>query len=218
MLSGRDTISGCGPKGTFTDEEFKSFRDAILSYLSLCQANLEAEKNPDDLIAVIKAITEKNSHVKKLKDARAFWRRLQIHLAPFIDLDKEALVEMRRQFWTTISNLSQWYDGWENFLVYKDFATKEADGSLVFTEKQKQHIINIDETKLSDDGSDGGVGGRPPSTIHVKGQFRTGTATNKSSVSSTLICGSNAAGEAIPVVVVFPSERENEENYKIRAG
>jgi len=65
MLSGRDTISGCGPKGTFTDEEFKSFRDAILSYLSLCQANLEAEKNPDDLIAVIKAITEKNSHVKK---------------------------------------------------------------------------------------------------------------------------------------------------------
>jgi len=141
----------------FTDEEFKSFRDAILSYLSLCQANLEAEKNLDDLIAVIKAITEKNSDVKKLQDARAFWRRLQIHLAPFIDLDKEALVEMRRQFWTTFSNLSQWYDGWENFLVSKDFATKEADGSVVFTEKQKQHIINIDETKLSEDGSDGGL-------------------------------------------------------------
>jgi hypothetical protein len=32
-----------------------------------------------------------------------------------------------------------------------------------------------------------------------------------------LICGSNAAGEAMPVFVVFPSDAENEENFRIHA-
>lgn len=78
-------------------------------------------------------------------------------------------------------------------------------------------ICNIDETKLSLDGSDGGIGGRPCCTIHVKMKCRMGTASNKSGCSSTLICGSNAAGEPMPMFIAFASEAENDENYKVRA-
>ena len=67
----------------------------------------------------------------------------------------------------------------------------------MFPEAQKRRIINLDETKLSLDGSDGGIGGRPANVIVIKNLFRSGTATNKTNVSSTLMCGSNAAGKLI---------------------
>jgi hypothetical protein len=78
-------------------------------------------------------------------------------------------------------------------------------------------ICNLDETKLSLDGSDGGIGGRPCCTICVRMKVRMGTASNKSGCSSTLICGSNAAGEPMPMFIAFASEAENDENYIVRA-
>ncbi len=47
--------------------------------------------------------------------------------------------------------------------------------------------------------------------------FWSGTAANKASASSTLICGSNAAGEPMPIFVVFSSDAENEANFRVRA-
>jgi hypothetical protein len=78
-------------------------------------------------------------------------------------------------------------------------------------------IRNLDETKLSLDGSDGCIGGHPCCTIHVKMKFRMGTASNKSGCSSTLICGSNAAGKSMPMFITFVSEAENDENFNVRA-
>jgi hypothetical protein len=75
------------------------------------------------------------------------------------------------------------------------FASRSEDGPDHFSEVQKRRIINLDETKLSLDGSDGGIGGRPANVIVIKNLFRSGTATNKTNVSSTLMCGSNAAGK-----------------------
>lgn len=78
-------------------------------------------------------------------------------------------------------------------------------------------ICNLDETKLSLDGSDGGVRGRPCCTIHVKMKFRTGTAANQSGCSSTLICGYNSAGKAMSMFIAFASEAEYDENFRVRA-
>ena len=69
----------------------------------------------------------------------------------------------------------------------------------------------MDETKLSLDGSDGTFGGRPSLTVSVRGINRPGTAQNKSSFSSTLMCGSNAAGEPLPLHRMFSSKAENQE-------
>jgi len=81
--------------------------------------------------------------------------------------------------WTTYANLNEWFDAWELFLVSHGFADKNADGEVTFTEKQKRHTINVDETNFSLDGSNGGRGGRPANTITIKtpqGQARVKTS------------------------------------------
>ena len=70
---------------------------------------------------------------------------------------------------------------------------------------------------MSLDGSDGGVGGRLANSVTVRGVTRVGTATNKADKSSSLMCGSNATGEPLPIHVMFPSDATREENYGIRA-
>jgi hypothetical protein len=72
----------------------------------------------------------------------------------------------------------------------------------------------MDETKFSTDGSDGGIGGRPANSVTISDTTRAGTGTNKSSLISTLMCRSNAAGAPLPVHVMFSSDAQ-EENYSI---
>ncbi len=67
------------------------------------------------------------------------------------------------------------------------------------------------------DGSDGGRGGRPVASYIVSGARRPGTATNKASISSTLVCGSNAAGEPLPLHIMFSSSAQSEDYYSVSA-
>jgi hypothetical protein len=74
----------------------------------------------------------------------------------------------------------------------------------------------MDEMKFSMEGSDGGIGRHPANSMTLLGVSRAGTAMNKLSMSSTMMCGSNAAGEALPVHVMFSSDAQ-EENYQVDA-
>jgi hypothetical protein len=65
------------------------------------------------------------------------------------------------------------------------------------------------------DGSDEGCGGQPASSITISGAIHPGTSANKSNVASTLMCGSNAAGEALPLHIMFSSKAEDEKNYLV---
>jgi hypothetical protein len=56
------------------------------------------------------------------------------------------------------------------------------------------------------DGSDGGGGGRPSASYTVSGFHHPGTAANKRSIASTLMCGKNAAGEPLPWYTMFSSD------------
>ena len=122
---------------------------------------------------------------------------------------------MRRLLWTTPENLNNWFDEWGLFCVSNGFATRTDQGEVIFSETQKRRIINIDKTNLSLDGSDGGRGGRPACSITIKHCQRPGTAQNKAGLSSSLMCGSNAAGEAMPLHVMFSSKAE-EENMAVK--
>ncbi len=64
---------------------------------------------------------------------------------------------------------------------------------MEFSQRQKWRIFNINETNFSLDGSDGGRGGRLPASYIVSGAQFLGTATIKTSISSTLACGGNAS-------------------------
>jgi hypothetical protein len=143
------------------------------------------------------------------------FKKIKRENAALLDLSKEQVIEMRRLLWTTPENLNNWFDEWGLFCVSKGFATRTDQGEVIFSETQKRRIINIDETNLSLDGSDGGRGGRPACTITIKHCQRPGTAQNKVGLSSSLMCGSNAAGEAMPLHVMFSSKAE-EENMAVK--
>jgi len=57
-------------------------------------------------------------------------------------------------------NLDLWFDSWETFVVEYGFATINKD------------ILNMDETCLSLDGSNGNRGGRPTVTYYPRGRER----------------------------------------------
>jgi hypothetical protein len=59
--------------------------------------------------------------------------------------------------WTTVKNLDEWYDRWQRFCLEFGFADDDGQGGITFSEEQKRRIVNMNETKYSTDGSDGGI-------------------------------------------------------------
>jgi hypothetical protein len=216
VKKGEATVQKTGPKGKLSEEAYDAIKKAFFSYLAIAQINGDAEKkiNSDILPLLEDAIHGTKKHGL---DTRCMLRRLLRDCAEELQTSKEIVQELRRQFWTTYSNLDRWFNAWEETLLTLGFATKDNNGQLQISEEQKKRIVNMDETKLSLDGSDGQFGGRPALTISVRGVNRPGTAQNKSGFSSTLMCGSNSAGEPLPLHIMFSSKAENEENFQVRA-
>jgi hypothetical protein len=176
----------------------------MCSYVAIGQINGYSEKKKSDLVSCLEELQK----TQKIYDSGHLFNKIRVANAALLELSKEEVIELRRQIWTTHTNLNDWFDSWEAFLVSQGFATEitgeDGDGKeVVVSEDQKRRIINVDETNLSLDGSDGGRGGRPGCTITIKHCSRPGTAQNKSSVSSSLMCGSNATGEAMPMHIFF---------------
>ena len=107
------------------------------------------------------------------------------------------IAEDWRVCWTTQENISCWFNNWEFDLLDLGFATKRADGMVTISNEQLYFIINFNEMCLSFDGSEGNRGGRPEMTLHDPRLPYNGKRANKDSLTATLVCGSNAAGEAL---------------------
>jgi hypothetical protein len=122
-----------------------------------------------------------------------------------LEVGKRNVVEQRRVKWTSYDNLKCFYDMWEETVVSLGFGrrkeahdTAEIEGNIVFFSGQRRRILNFDETDGTLDNSNGQRGGRPPVVFYSSDISGGATQANKSSYSPTIICGSNAAGEAIP--------------------
>jgi len=73
------------------------------------------------------------------------------------------------------------------------------EGAVVLYYDQKKRIVNFDETDGSLDNTQcKGGGGRPPLVFYARDMTGGATAASKSGYSPTIICGSDAEGEAIP--------------------
>jgi len=114
------------------------------------------EKKAADIQSILQNLLKNTS--KQVKDMRSLWRKLQRGNAKHLEISQEQAIELCRQFWTTHLNLSTWFDELEKHCIDLGFATHNDKGELVFTKEQKHKIVNMDEAKLSLDGSDGGVG------------------------------------------------------------
>jgi hypothetical protein len=77
-------------------------------------------------------------------------------------------------------------------------------------------IINFDETCCSLDGGAGIRGGRPEVMFYNPNLPQLGIKTSKTALTTTLITGSSAAGEAIPPHFQFPTTAKDEDLQKLR--
>mmetsp|Transcript_24214 Transcript_24214/g.44508 ORF Transcript_24214/g.44508 Transcript_24214/m.44508 type:complete len:349 (+) Transcript_24214:479-1525(+) len=126
-------------------------------------------------------------------------------------------VEDRRVRWTTYNNLKSWFDNWAHDLEELGFAIRNEAGELYIPEEQLARILNLDESCLSMDGSNGQRGGRLEAVFYFPQLPQTGRATSKSSLTTTFITGSTSAGEALPPHFQFSTKAQSKDTEKIRA-
>jgi hypothetical protein len=91
------------------------------------------------------------------------------------------------------------------------------EGELEISPAQLRRIVNLDETNISLDGSDGNTGGRPAVVFANSRHVNPGKAISKAGQGITMIGGSNAAGEPFPPHFQFPSEAQTEETKRVHA-
>ena len=214
LLSGESFHLGHGgPKGFFaTDIEYTCLKAAFSTAVSLHQSTKNSEAKAGEWKTALQHFLGNEAQGKT--SGLNLYMRLTRDCSTLLNIDSEYFVELRRQQWTNDFNLNHWFDNWKKFCLVYGFATPDEmfdeEGTLIseitFTEEQKRRIINLDETAVTMEGSDGGKGGRPPSVLSTKGVARTGTGSHKSDSSLTAIFAHNAAGEVAGPHLHFPSE------------
>jgi hypothetical protein len=202
-----------GPGMAIGSEAYAMVGHSVLSKAALTQLNGGAELKENEIIAMISNLVKGNAR-QRISIPWNLWRKIKAANAVVLELTKEQHVELRRQMWTTVCNLKLWYNSWEYFCIEYGFGIDDGTDHVKFTEEQRRRIANMDETKFSMDGADGGIGGRPANSITIANITRSGTRCNKASMRSTLVCGYDAAVEPLPVHVMFSSNAQ-EDNFVI---
>jgi hypothetical protein len=135
-----------------------------------------------------------------------------------IDLKKAKLqkAEDRGIRWTNHKNITMWFDNWEDDLVELGFAMRNPETGKVHIPDEQLGLIGIfDEMCLNLDGSSTNCGGRPEALLYDPRFPMVGKATCKSSLTSTLITGSTAAGEAFPPHLQLPTKAKIKEMMRL---
>jgi len=109
-----------------------------------------------------------------------------------------------------------WFDNWEHDLVELGFAVCDTTtGKIHIPEDQLELIGNFDETCLNLEGSSTNHGGRPEAFIYDPRFPVVGKATCKNSLTSTLVTGSTAAGEAFPPHIQYVTKAKTPETMRL---
>jgi len=113
-----------------------------------------------------------------------------------------------------------WFDTWKQTLIHLGFAREKepdeiCDGELFFFSEQTHRIGNMDETDGSMDNTNGLRGGRKPMSFYAHDVSGGGTMANETSHSATIVCGSSAAGEAMPPHFQLKTLATSEDREKI---
>ena len=112
-----------------------------------------------------------------------------------------------------------WFDNWESDLVNLGFATRGIDSTITILDDQLLFIIlNFDERCLSLDGSERSRGEWQVIMQHDPWFPYSGKQTNTDSLAATLICGSNAASEALPPHFQFQTKTTTDDGKPLQNG
>jgi hypothetical protein len=207
-----------GPVGDFSKVIYNSLKGAFATYLKLEQAESKKQSSTKQMSQLVNATVNKAGFKKSRDDLT---RKLQRDTADQFMRAKANVIEQRRVMWTTAYNLDVWFSTWKETLIDLGFARekepddKNVEGELVFFAGQRERIGNVDETDGSIDDTTGQRGGRPPMRFFASDVGGGATAVNKSSYSSTIICGSTAAGEPYPPHFQLKTAAQTDEGQRL---
>ncbi len=174
-----------GVKGDVPVCAFKSLCITFESYVCIQQINMrQGEITYKKLVVRINRVLKHDYKQKMLQ-------RVLCATAKNLDASTMHIAKDRQVRWTTFANISRWFDNWEFNLVEFGFATRGIDRTVTIPDDQLPFILNLDETFLSLDGSEGRKGGRPVVTLHDPRFPYAGKQTNKDGLTATLVCRSN---------------------------
>ena len=200
-----------GNPGKIAETTFLMLCNAFESYIRISQLNGKAE--PRKLLSSkIKLVMEKLPSIGYQHLLNRVLQECALNLLG----SKAESVEQRRIMWTSYYNLRMWFNSWFRHLEELGFAHRDSEGELHIPDDQLSRILNIDETCLSVDGSQGARGGRPNVTFFDPRLPQIGRGTSKSSNTTTMVTGSTAAGEPIPPHFQFSTKAKNEDHERIR--
>jgi hypothetical protein len=199
-----------GIKSDIPKWAYKSLCIAFESYVRINQLNRR------DNVLTLKKLAAKINEMMNHNYCSKLLNCVLLDTAKYLDALKMEYCEDCRIRWTTYSNISSWFNNWEWDLVDLGIAFYDKDRQCVIPNKQLCNIVNFDETCLSADGSKGKRGGRPEIVIHDPRFPMAGKATNKDSLTATLICGSNATGKALPPHFQFQTKATAENCKRLR--
>ena len=141
----KDDKAGESPKkrgyqGVLSKDNFKRLCDAFETYLQIQQINSKdhnhTRKHLAALINQVVGIPENGTG--RIKE-NMFDRLMQSTNVNFLS-DVSAPVEELRHRWTNYSNLSRWFDGWEEALVDLGFATRDGSGNAENFTSELRHL------------------------------------------------------------------------------
>eukprot|EP00978_Attheya_sp_CCMP212_P000080 scaffold156_cov33-Attheya_sp.AAC.4 len=105
---GSKTILMQGRKGGVSDEELDDVTEALLLYIvPISQINGGAEVHTSNEIQIL---TKHYKDKRNEQSLRCLWERIKKRFPQMLNMDKELLVELRRQMWTTFGSLNEWFD------------------------------------------------------------------------------------------------------------
>jgi hypothetical protein len=86
-----------------SDEELDDVAEALVSYITISQINGDAKVHTSNMIQIL-AKFYKDTHSER--SLRCIWERIKKRFPQMLNVDKELLVELKRQMWTTFMIIS----------------------------------------------------------------------------------------------------------------
>ena len=206
-----------GPEGLISTQIWGVLKGAFISYINLEQAHASKQLSMKVLTLKINKCLNKAGYSRK---DQYFARKLRRETADSLDIGEKNVMEDRRSRWTTFTNLNLWFSTWERILIDLGFGRKKregenCDGSVVFFEGQTDRIINLDETDGSMDNTTGQRGGRPNFVFYSNIISGGASRANKTSYCPTLIAGSTASGDPLPLHFQLKTMAQSDATEKV---
>ena len=202
-----------GPKGNIPERHYTNLCMAFKSFVRINQLNGNVRVLSQKRLA---PLLKKVIYGDQDFDGRELMRRVLRDTGIDLSVTKSRNAEDRRIAWTNEDNLNMWWNNWEHDLVELGFAWRdETTGKVHIPDEMLSLITNLDETNLSLCGATQTRGGRPEALIYDPRFPMVGKATSKSSLSTTMIAGSTAAGEALPPHIQFATKAKSPEAMRL---